>query len=106
MLAIDVFGVTIAYRHDLLRVIVAFAGFVDLQFHAKVSTATAIEDWVGFVVIVLYAAGALKTTVAVIAIWLVVISVPIVGIVRVNDPAATGAGVIMVVVAGVTKWGF
>ena len=84
-------------------IVVAFASLVYFELDAKIPAAVAVEYGVGFVVIVLYAAVALKTTVAVIAIWFVIIAVAVVGVISVNNSATVNTGIVVVIIAIVAE---
>ena len=101
MFAVDMRSITVADRHNLLRVVVTFTGLINLQLYAKIPTAVAIKDWIGFVVIILNPAITFKTAITIVAVRIVVITVAVVSIVCVNNPAAANASILMVVVAGV-----
>ena len=103
MLAINVFRIVIAYGHNLFCVVIAFACLVYFELDAEITRTRTVKDRVGFVVIILNPTVAFKAAVAIVTIRVIVISVPIVGIVRVNNPAASDAGIVVVIIAIVAE---
>ena len=85
--------------HQSLRTAVAFTAVIDLQFHAEVARAVAVEDGVGLEVVVVD--GAVLDGRAAIGTVGIVVVQRIPAVVGVDDaPAADAAGVVPVVAFG------
>ena len=102
VLAVQMVCIPVGDAQERSGIVAALAGIVDFQLHAEIAGATAVENGVRLVVVIvdatLTAAGA-----AAIAEGLVIAFVPIVGIVLVDHPSALGAGQVVAVVAVLTK---
>ena len=103
MFAVDVVGASVAYRHDFIRIAIALYCIVYFEFNSEEPASVAIEDGIGFVVIVFYSIASFETTIAIIAIGIVITAVAVVCIVCMNYPAAIYTGIVVVVIAILTE---
>ena len=103
MFAIDVVGASVAYRHDSICIAVALSGFVDFKFYSKESVAIAIEDGVRFVIVVFYSIASFQSAETIIAVWVIIATIAIIGIVGMNYPSAVHTGVVVIVVTILTE---
>ena len=81
---------------------ITFAGFVYFKFYSKESATFAVEDGVGFVIVILYAVASFKSTVTVIAIGVIVTAITIIGVICVDYSSTVYTGVVVVVIAVLT----
>ena len=103
MLAVDVVGVPVTYGHDFICMTVALSSIIYFEFYSEEPAAVSIEDWVGLVIVILYAVASFKSTVTIIAVGVIVTTVTIVGIVCMDYPAAIYTGVVVVVITILTE---
>lgn len=64
VLAVNVFCVAVSDAKDIFSIFIVFACTVDFELYSEISRAFAVEDWLGFKIVVLNAVAAAVSAIA------------------------------------------